>query len=90
MIFLVHNAGGYFRNIVQILFGNKSWVGYFCNENSSKLPVIRKGVLNPSDAFPKRTLDNEMKTRLNLSYARDYKIKNDLNILVKGIRELGR
>ena len=90
MVMIVLSAGGYFRNIFGVLIAKKSWVGYYQNENSAKLPLIRIGVLNPADAFQKRTLDNEMKSRLNLSYARDYRIRNDLNILIKGIRALGR
>jgi O-antigen biosynthesis protein len=90
MIFLVRNIIGYFRNIILVLIAKKTWIGYFINDNSSKLPPLRSGVLNPSDAFLKSNLDNEMKTRLNLVYARDYRVMNDLNILFKGIRELGR
>jgi GT2 family glycosyltransferase len=90
LIFFVKNIGGFFRNIFLVLISQKSWVGYYKNDTSVKLPVIRNGILNPADAFHKRTLSNEMITRLNMVYARDYNIMNDLNILFKGIRELGR
>lgn len=90
MIFIVRSVPGYFRNVFLVLFTFKSWVGYYRNEESTKLPYILNGILNPADAFPKRNLNNEMKTRLNMIYARDYRIMNDLNILIKGIRELGR
>ncbi len=90
LLFFVKNTTGFFRNIFLVLFARRSWVGYNRNEESNKLPAIHKGILNPSDAFQKRTLDNEMITRLNMIYARDYRIMNDINILIKGIKELGR
>jgi O-antigen biosynthesis protein len=90
MIFIVRNIPGYFSNIFLVILCYRSWVGYHSNETTSRLPSIRKGILDPADAFPKRSLDDEMQNRLNLVYARDYKIMNDLNILIKGIRELGR
>lgn len=90
LLFFVKNVPGLFANIFLTLIARRSWVGYYRNEESLKLPEIHRGVLNPTDAFKKRTLDNEMITRLNMLYARDYKIMNDLNILIKGIKELGR
>jgi len=90
LLFFIKNIIGFFKNIFFVLLARRSWVGYFRNEESNKLPAIHKGILNPSDAFRKRTLDNEMITRLNMIYARDYRIMNDLNILIKGFKELGR
>jgi hypothetical protein len=90
LVFLVKNIMGFFKNIFLVLILQKSWVGYYKNDTSIKLPAIRMGVLNPTDAFHKKNLSNEMITRLNMIYARDYNITNDLNILFKGIRELGR
>jgi FlaA1/EpsC-like NDP-sugar epimerase len=90
LIFFVKNRIGFFKNIFLVLILQKSWVGYYQNDTSVKLPVIRRGVLNPTDAFHKKNLNNEMITRLNMIYARDYNITNDLNILFKGISELGR
>ncbi|NTW33033.1 MAG: glycosyltransferase [Bacteroidetes bacterium] len=90
LIFIVDSISGLFKNIFLVLLARKSWVGYFINEESIKLPKIRKGVLNPSEVFRKRKLDNEMISRLNMIYARDYKIINDINIVIKGLRLLGR
>jgi GT2 family glycosyltransferase len=90
LIFIVKNIPGFFRNIFLVLIAQRSWVGYYHNKETSKLPAIHKGILTPADAFQAKTFDEEMITRLNMIYARDYKIMNDLNILIKGIRELGR
>jgi hypothetical protein len=55
-----------------------------------RLPHIRKGILNPSDAFEKDNISEEIRQRLNFIYARDYSTNSDLNIIVKGFRNLGR
>lgn len=89
-IFFVKNIFGFYRNIFSVLIAYRTWVGYYNNEEASKLPHIRKSILNPADAFSKRSLDNDMITRLNMIYARDFNISNDLNIIYKGFRMLGR
>jgi hypothetical protein len=67
-------------------------VGYseLTDSERQRLPAIRKGVLNPFDAFQKEPVPGEAVSRLNLMYARDYQIPNDLNIILNGFRELGR
>jgi GT2 family glycosyltransferase len=92
VLFTVKNPIGLFRNIFSILLGFKSWVGYseLTDSERQRLPAIRKGVLNPFDAFRKEPVPGEAVSRLNLMYARDYQIPNDLNIILNGFRELGR
>jgi O-antigen biosynthesis protein len=91
-IFLVHRPLGLIRNIIMVMFFRRSWVGYII-ENEAKLerlPQIRKGILNPMDAFGEDHISEEIRQRLNFIYARDYSTNIDLNILVKGFRNLGR
>jgi lipopolysaccharide/colanic/teichoic acid biosynthesis glycosyltransferase len=84
--------GCYIRNIFYVLFGRKTLVGYRITENSTdhKLPKIKPGILNPTDILTHKNIPSETIDRLNLLYARDYKIINDLNIIFKGFRNLGR
>ena len=91
-IFVIKKAFGFIRNIFRVIFGKRSWVGYRFTENSEnhKLPEIRKGILNPTDIFKDKAISHDTIDRLNLLYARDYKVLNDLNIIFKGFRELGR
>ncbi len=92
MIFLVKKPAGLFRNIVTVFFGKHSWVGYFesAETNNSHLPGTKSGILNPGDAFPKRSISIETASWLNLVYARDYKFTTDINIMFRGIKNLGR
>jgi lipopolysaccharide/colanic/teichoic acid biosynthesis glycosyltransferase len=92
MLFLVKNPLGLLENIFAVLVGAKSWVGYshLSESDSHRLPHIRKGVLNPGDAFRKKGIPPEAGSRLNLLYARDYRFISDLTIIFKGFRFLGR
>jgi len=92
-IFLfVRNPLGLLKNIITVILSLKSWVGYseLTDSERQRLPAIRKGVLNPFDAFRHEPVPGEAIPRINLMYARDYQIANDLNIIIKGFRELGR
>lgn len=91
-IFLVRNPLGLVRNLVLILISRKSWVGYtpVSGQNAQHVPLIKKGVLNPMDALKSKHISEEDKNRLNILYARDYHLANDINILFKGFRNMGR
>jgi len=92
LMFIVKKPLNFIKNIFTVLIGKKSWVGYiFLDDNKTgKLPIIKKDILSPADAFKNRNLNPETKRKLNLLYARDYKLNNDINIILKGFRELGR
>lgn len=83
----------YIKNWWLVLFGRKSWVGYASTENEGKgyywLPPIKPGVLSPVDMIKTTQVDDRTKGRLNLFYAKDYKVYKDLRIVVKNFRCLG-
>ncbi|MEZ5199355.1 MAG: hypothetical protein R2764_24120 [Bacteroidales bacterium] len=92
LVFFQKKPIGFFQNIFRVFFGLWSWVGFRLTSTSEqlKLPVIKPGILNPTDAIKNTHISADTIDRLNLLYARDYKIMNDLNILLKGFRKLGR
>ena len=91
-IFLVRKPVSLARNIVLVLFALKSWVGYtpVSGSHVQHVPLIKKGVLSPIDAMKSKQLSEEDRNRINILYARDYHLANDINILFKGFRNLGR
>jgi O-antigen biosynthesis protein len=89
-LFLVKNPAGLFRNIFSVVFSQKTWVGYNPLADHSKLPSIKKSVLNPADVFRDKTLDQHTLANLNTLYAKDYRLENDFRIVRKGYRMLGR
>ena len=86
----VKRPPGFLLNIFKVFFGRRSWVGYYPEEQHIHLPKTKPGVLFPSDVFPGKKLNKSTLHRLNLLYAKDYKLSNDFNTLWKGFRELGR
>jgi len=90
IIFFVKNKINFLRNLFQVLFAKKSWVGYAAVNSFPKhsLPHIKQGVLNPADDF-KASNDDAFKTKMNIIYAKDYKASTDIRIILKGIKSLG-
>jgi len=89
--FWVKKKGGFLNNIFSVLLNNKSWVGYISNTKSRsfKLPKIKRGVLSPIYLQTNPELNQENIDKINLLYAKNYSILNDLLIIVKGFRNLG-
>ena len=87
--FMIIRKGGFFRNAFLVLAGKKSWVGYFPAE-TERLPHIRPGILTPLDGFRQKELDPATIARLNVLYAKDYRPSNDVEIIMKSYRSLGR
>jgi len=65
-------------------------VGYAASDQLKQLPKIKTGVLSPIDALPLKAFNDTTHFRLNLLYAKDYHTSQDLSILWKGWRGLGR
>lgn len=91
MLLMQKKPGGYIRNLLQVLTGDKTWVGYVPGDDHlNALPKIRKGVLHPLDYLNNQQADQLTIRRLNSLYAKDYRIYTDLHILRRGWRNLGR
>lgn len=91
-VFIFRKPAGFLKNLILVLFGRRSWVGYdkMILPETINLPDIRQGVLHPTDVIREKNLNDGTIERLNLLYARDYKVTNDLNILFRGFRNMGR
>jgi hypothetical protein len=92
LIFVVKKPIGLLLNIFTVLLGCASWVGYFQSTggNHPGLPRIKPGILTPCDNWRKMTEEDGTDEKINLLYAKDYRIINDLGIILKGYKELGR
>ncbi|MCF8349142.1 MAG: glycosyltransferase family 2 protein [Bacteroidales bacterium] len=90
LMWVMKSPFGFISNVIQVLFGFRSWVGYHPVERVFyKLPVIRKGVLTPISAMKHQQFSDETITNLNLLYARDYRAWKDVNIIFYAFRDLG-
>ena len=75
------------KNMLSVLFGLSTWVGYYKNNSSAKLPKLKKNVLSVSDGID--PINDDIATKLNVVYAKDYSIIADLRILIRNLKLLG-
>ena len=80
------------NNSVNVLLGSKTWVGYFKASDTryENLPKIRDGILTPLDLGSMKEQTDSFINNSNVQYAKNYTIWNDLDILLKGFKQIGR
>lgn len=75
-----------FSNIINVLIGNKTWIGYDDQGTSDiKLPQIRNAIFNISDIVNDGIMNSNKVDRINLDYARNYTVSRDVESLLKAI-----
>ncbi len=86
----------FFKHIFQVLWGQKTWLGYkkqlFARKNGFKLPKLLPSVFSSADLATKLQPENlafETIERLNFLYAKDFDIWNDVTLLFQKWREIG-
>ncbi len=91
-VLIVKKPFSFIKNILMVIVGSYSWVGYCTNSqvNYNILPKIKKGILPPLlikniNKFNERKLE-----KMNMIYAKDYRIINDINLIARNIKYLGR
>src|SRR5690606_32527474 len=91
-MWLVKKKARYLSNLVKIIFGSRSFVGYSNIESGDvvRLPKIRKGIIGTLLSLKNPKAEPELATKLNLIYAKDYKISSDINLVVKRFSLLGQ
>jgi len=90
-LFFTGHPINFLQNLIKVLFGFKSITGYHpIVQHDHKLPDIREGIIYPTDALNQQKPDLQAIARLNMLYARDYRISNEFRLLYKGFRHLGR
>jgi GT2 family glycosyltransferase len=85
----VKTPWGLVKNIFFTLIGQKSWVG-FSNHPAIKIPKVKPGILTPICNLGYENIDAATIKRLDLLYAREYKTIEDLYIIVRNYRHIGR
>jgi len=84
---------GLIKNIFLVFLGKKTWVGYTKDldaDQNFQLPKLAIAVLNFTDAMVSGKSSQQDLLQLNMKYAKDYSVSNDLNVIIKGFRSLGR
>ena len=87
LIAFADEKSGFFRSLFDVFTGRKSWVGY-SSANQNQLPPIKKGILSPASLFPEN-IPKKRKDELDMVYAKDYQVLNDLEIILKCWKKIG-
>ncbi len=91
LIWFIRKKAGFIRNIFSVLFRRKTWVAYASpGATSDNLPTLRTGVLSPLDGLRIGEINAATTRRLNVLYAKDYTVDRDLEIVWRGLKELGK
>ncbi len=78
----------FLHNTLKVLTGRLTWVSYIPGGDHTGLPLLRKGVLHPGMLFPGDHLATSRIRQLNILYAKDYSVKDDLELVIRNLRKL--
>lgn len=92
LIFVVRGFGSFISNWLQVLIGKKTWVGYWekTPEAIKGLPKLRKAVIYQAVQYDSSEINAADVRKLNYLYAKHYSISDDLAIVIRNIRLLGK
>ena len=86
IILFIRKKIDFTKNLFSVLFGNKTWVGY-TGDFHEDLPKLKKSVFNPHTTVDRKLNASELR-KINLNYSKDYRMENDIKLIVKGIISL--
>ena len=91
-MFFVTNPLRSLVNTFKVFLGKRTWVSYAdsSSNSDSDLPAIKQGILFHTNSLNNNHLDEATVTRLNFLYAKDYSVWQDLSIIWKGFKHLGK
>ncbi len=85
--FIFKHPVTYFTNLIKVVFSSKTFVGFDNLNEDLHLPLIKNSILHPSFLLDKNVSTKDI-IRLNLIYAREYRVTNDFNIMLKAFKKL--
>jgi hypothetical protein len=92
LLFVVRGLGSFIENWVQVLTGRKTWIGYWeTSPDSIKgLPSLRPAVIHQAAQYTSSQISEADVRKLNYLYAKHYNISDDLSVMIRNIRSLGK
>ncbi len=90
MVVFVMKKGSLFQNILAVISGKKTWVGYGKQTHSEKLPLLKKAVI-PTYYMMDAVVPNEIIIeKTDTEYALHYNVFYDLRLAIKNFKFLSR
>lgn len=86
-IFVVQNPYQFLKNILKVLIGRVTWVSY-ASTPAVTSKKFKHGILTPLDSFINFNPDLPTIERLNMLYAKEYNVYEDLRIIFKNLKKL--
>ncbi len=90
LIFVVKNFVGFLGNAIGVLFGSLTWVAPHTDADNPLNKIFKKGVLSPADGLSFSQENKLWVSRLNAIYAKEYKATNDMQIIWRNLKWLGK
>ena len=77
VVLLSRSRKAIYKNIISVILGGKTWIGYMHNDKrKNELPIIKPGVFTP-----KSVLSHMNQEEVNLYYARNYSVWMELEVI---------
>lgn len=80
----------YFANLFSVIEGKATLVGYTPCPNPEELPALKPGILSPMDGQKHKQGTGSTAYKLNLIYAKNYSVENDLMLVLRNVTGLSR
>jgi len=87
-IWVISDKRGFLSNLQDVFSGSKSWVG-LTNPSDLLKKHLRPGVLSTTSQFGAQALKQEVIDKIDITYAKEYSIANDLNLVLRCFDKLG-
>lgn len=87
-IWFVRSKAGFISNLVGVLKGKRTWLGYCMAFADSRIPKLKPGVLDVVQTEGIEPVPIHVR-RMNLEYAKDYRVWKDLGRILRNFRLLG-
>jgi len=77
-------------DVLRVIFGFRTWVGYLDPPaiDLTGLPPLKRGILHPMGLTGHSDLPPDRVKEINVVYAKDYRVFNDLLIITRNFRDL--
>lgn len=87
-IWFVEAKVGFIRSLFLVLLGKRTWVGYVMPGADRRMPRIKPGVLDPARTDHRKRAPLTVH-RMDLEYAKDYRVWKDMGRVFANFRSLG-
>jgi hypothetical protein len=91
MAIICRKPAGLFRNILLVMAGRLTWVGFDERPESvpEKLPGIRKGIIPHTRIYSLKSPSADTLNKLNVLYAKDYRFIHDIHVIIRSLHKTG-